>query len=213
MIYMVYIESEVIIMLCDKIKSLRCEKGLSQEEFANRLSVVRQTVSKWENGLSLPDSDMLIRIAKELDTTVSQLLCDETAENIIIEKPSSKKTNIISIILIILGFPIWFSLAAALFAVILSVYILLWVIIISLWAVFASLVGCSFGGLASGVLFVFGGNLPSGIAMISAGLICAGLSIFMYFGCRAATKGILMLTKKFTLWIKSFFSKRRGCYE
>ncbi len=61
-------------MLSDNIKRLRKEKGLSQEELANRLNVVRQTVSKWENGLSVPDAEMLTNIATELDTTVNILL-------------------------------------------------------------------------------------------------------------------------------------------
>ena len=49
-------------MLNENIKMLRKSKGLSQEELAVKLNVVRQTISKWENGLSVPDSDMLISI-------------------------------------------------------------------------------------------------------------------------------------------------------
>ena len=55
-------------MLSDNIKRIRKSKGLSQEELAIKLNVVRQTVSKWENGLSVPDQDMLITLADELDT-------------------------------------------------------------------------------------------------------------------------------------------------
>ena len=61
-------------MLNENIKSLRKAKGLSQEELAIKLNVVRQTLSKWETGLSVPDCDMLIKLAEELDTTVSVLL-------------------------------------------------------------------------------------------------------------------------------------------
>lgn len=61
-------------MLSENLKSLRISKGLSQEELAVKLNVVRQTVSKWEKGLSIPDSEMLIRIADELDTSVNVLL-------------------------------------------------------------------------------------------------------------------------------------------
>ena len=61
-------------MLNENIKKFRKSKGLSQEELAIKLNVVRQTVSKWENGLSVPDSDMLITLADELDTSVSVLL-------------------------------------------------------------------------------------------------------------------------------------------
>lgn len=66
-------------MLQENIRNLRKAKGWSQEELAIKLNVVRQTVSKWEKGLSVPDSQMLIRIADELDTTVAILL-DEPPE-------------------------------------------------------------------------------------------------------------------------------------
>lgn len=61
-------------MLDENIKNLRKSKGLSQEELAIKLNVVRQTVSKWENGISVPDSSMLIALAEKLDTSVSILL-------------------------------------------------------------------------------------------------------------------------------------------
>lgn len=61
-------------MLNENIKNLRKSKGLSQEELAVKLNVVRQTVSKWENGLSVPDVDMLIALSQVLDTPVSTLL-------------------------------------------------------------------------------------------------------------------------------------------
>lgn len=64
-------------MLNENIKNLRKSKGLSQEELAIKLNVVRQTVSKWENGLSVPDSSMLISLADELDTSVSSLLGED----------------------------------------------------------------------------------------------------------------------------------------
>lgn len=67
-------------MLNENVKNLRKSKGLSQEELAIKLNVVRQTVSKWENGLSVPDSSMLIALAEELDTSVSVLLGENVQE-------------------------------------------------------------------------------------------------------------------------------------
>lgn len=61
-------------MLNENIKAMRKAKGLSQEELAARLNVVRQTVSKWETGLSVPDADLLISLSEQLDTSVSTLL-------------------------------------------------------------------------------------------------------------------------------------------
>ena len=68
-------------MLNENIKRLRKSKGLSQEELAIKLNVVRQTVSKWENGLSVPDSSMLMSLADELDKSVSTLLGEAVSES------------------------------------------------------------------------------------------------------------------------------------
>lgn len=61
-------------MLHETLKALRKQKGYSQEEVASRLNVVRQTVSKWEKGLSVPDADMLVKIAELFEVGVSDLL-------------------------------------------------------------------------------------------------------------------------------------------
>ena len=65
-------------MLHENIKTYRTARGLSQEELADRLHVVRQTVSKWEQGRSVPDAEMLIRLSEALETTVSELLGEAT---------------------------------------------------------------------------------------------------------------------------------------
>lgn len=61
-------------MINENIKNARKAKGMSQEEMAVRLNVVRQTVSKWEKGLSVPDADVLLRIAELLEVSVTDLL-------------------------------------------------------------------------------------------------------------------------------------------
>ena len=68
-------------MLNENMKTIRKAKGLSQEELAIKLNVVRQTISKWENGLSVPDSDMLISISEALETPVSVLLGETLEES------------------------------------------------------------------------------------------------------------------------------------
>ena len=64
-------------MLCDNIKNLRKEKGMSQKELAVKLNVVRQTVSKWEQNLSVPDSDILVKLAEVFEVSVGTLLGEE----------------------------------------------------------------------------------------------------------------------------------------
>ena len=85
-------------MLNENIKKFRKSKGLSQEELAIKLNVVRQTVSKWENGLSVPDSDMLITLADELDTSVSVLLGETVMEPVTDDlKAISEKLEVINL--------------------------------------------------------------------------------------------------------------------
>lgn len=67
-------------MLKDNIKTIRKSKGLSQEELATKLNVVRQTISKWEQGLSVPDSELLVSLSEALDTPVSTLLGENIEE-------------------------------------------------------------------------------------------------------------------------------------
>ena len=74
-------------MLKDNIKNIRKSKGLSQEELAIKLNVVRQTISKWEQGLSIPDSELLVSLSDALDTPVSTLL----GENVTEQKEDSLK--------------------------------------------------------------------------------------------------------------------------
>jgi len=85
-------------MLNENIKAIRKSKGLSQEEFAIKLNVVRQTISKWEKGLSVPDSDMLLTISEVLETPVSTLLGETVIEPKIDDlKVISEKLEIINL--------------------------------------------------------------------------------------------------------------------
>lgn len=85
-------------MLKENIKVIRKSKGLSQEELAIKLNVVRQTISKWEQGLSVPDSDMLISISEVFETSVSTLLGETIVESKVDDlKAISEKLEVINL--------------------------------------------------------------------------------------------------------------------
>lgn len=85
-------------MLNENMKAIRKSKGLSQQELAIKLNVVRQTVSKWEQGLSVPDSDMLISISEVLETPVSTLLGETVIETEVANlKAISEKLEVINL--------------------------------------------------------------------------------------------------------------------
>lgn len=85
-------------MLNENIKAIRKSKGLSQEELAIRLQVVRQTISKWEQGLSVPDADMLISLAEVFEMPVSTLLGETVVETQVDDlKAISEKLEVINL--------------------------------------------------------------------------------------------------------------------
>lgn len=112
------------------------------------------------------------------------------------------------IVLIVLGSPIWISLAAAAFAVIVSIFAVFWSVIVSLWAVFASLCGVGVGLPLGGIVLAVTGDALAGVAAIGVGLASAGLAIFAFFGCLAATKGAAWLTKQTVIGIKRCFIRK-----
>jgi uncharacterized membrane protein len=181
--------------------------GLPQDDIEERLTFYSEMIEdRVEDGLSEEEAVLAIG---SIDEIVAQAVAETPLVKIAKERIKSKRRlSAGEIVLLTLGSPIWLSLVIAAFAVILSLYISLWAVIISLWAAFTSVVGCAIGGVVAGTTFTFVGHTLSGIATIGAGILCAGLAIFMFYGCKAATKGILILTKKMAIWIKSCFIRK-----
>lgn len=123
-------------------------------------------------------------------------MSEQTMYNTNNHESKLRKLHAWEIVLLVLGSPIWLSLLVAAIAVVIFVYISLWSIIISLWAIFGSIVACAFAGILCGIVFAIVGYGITGVAMIAAGLILAGLSIFLFYGCKLATTGTVLLTKK-----------------
>ncbi len=182
-------------------------KGLPTTDIEERVMFYGEMIDdKIEEGLS---EDEAVLSVGSVEKIVEQVVADTPFVKIAKEKIKPKRQiKVWEIVLLALGSPIWLSLIIALIAVIFSVYVPLWSVIISLWSVFASLVGCAVGGVVSCAVLSVKSSVYTGVAMLSAGLVCAGLSIFMFYGCKGATKGILMLTKKIAVWLKNRFIKK-----
>ena len=178
--------------------------GLPQEDIEERLTFYSEMIDdRTEEGLSELEA---VSAIGTVDAIVAQILADTPLTKLVKEKAKPKRTvKPWKIVLLILGSPIWLSLLIAAFAIILAAYIVVWSVVITLWSIEASFAACTLGGIVSAAVFSFQGKGLTGLAMLSAGVICAGLSIFMFYGCKAATKGVLLLTKKMVLGIKSLF--------
>ena len=183
--------------------------GLPQDDIEGRLTFYNEMIEdRMEEGLSEEEA---VSAIGSVDEIIAQIVADTPLSKIAKERITSKRhLNVGEIVLLVLGSPLWLSLGIATFAVVLSLYISLWSVIVSLWAVFGAMVGCAFCGLLAGTVLACNGHAFAGIAMLAAGIICAGLSIFTFYGCKAATNGTIMLTKKMAIWIKNCFIKKGG---
>ncbi len=178
--------------------------GLPQKDTEERLAFYSEMIEdRMEEGLSEEDA---VSAAGKPSEITAQIIEETPFLKIAKERIKSKRRfGAGEIVLLALGSPIWLSLLISAAAVIFSLYVSLWAVIVSLWAVFAATVGCFFGVIVAGIVFICNGSVLTGVAMLAAGIVCSGLSIFMFFGCKAATKGILMFTKKIAVRIKNCF--------
>lgn len=181
--------------------------GLPQQETEDRIAFYSEIIDdRIEEGYSEEEAVLSVGNINEI---VEQIIAEIPFSQIAKQRIKPKRRlKVWEIVLLVLGSPIWLSLILAAVAIILSLYVSLWSVLISLWAVFSSLIGCVLGGIAAGIVTIIFSNVYTGIISLAAGITCAGLSIFMFYGCKTATKVILMLTKKIALWIKNCFIKK-----
>lgn len=126
------------------------------------------------------------------------------------EKPR-RRLQVWEILLLALGSPLWLAFLLSGAAVLLSVYLVIWAVILSLWAAEASMLAGAMAGAVMGLWAISQGTGLRGIALICAALVLAGLSILLFFGCVASTRGTAALTKKTALWLQSkIFGEERA---
>ncbi|MBQ4599955.1 MAG: DUF1700 domain-containing protein [Clostridia bacterium] len=178
--------------------------GLPQDDIEERLNFYNEMIDdRIEEGLSESEA---VHAIGTVNDVVAQILADTPLTKLVKEKVKPNRgLKAWEIVLLVLGSPIWLSLLIAAFAVILAAYIVVWSAVVTLWSIEASLAACSLGGMVSAVVFALQGNGLTGLAMLSVGICCAGLSVFLFFGCKAATNGIVLLTKKTAFGMKTLF--------
>ncbi len=181
--------------------------GLPKKDIAERLNFYSEMIDdRIEAGLSESEA---INAVGNPDKIAEQIIADTPFSKIAKERiKPSRKLSVLEIVLLVLGSPIWLSLLIALIAVIFSVYVSLWSVVIALWSVFVSLLACGIAGIIACPVLLIGGKLSLAITLLGGGMLCGGLSIFMFYACKYTTKGILFLTKKIAFWIKNCFIRK-----
>ncbi len=181
--------------------------GLPQNDADERLSFYGEMIDdRMEEGLS--EEEAVAGIGP-VDEIVAQTVAEIPLAKLVKENVGPRRPlRVWEVVLLVLGFPLWFSLLAAAAAVVLALYIVIWALIVSLWAIEAALWACALAGIAGGVVCMILGRTASGAALLGAGLFCAGLSIFFFAACLAATRGILRLTRKAAPVVKTRLARK-----
>lgn len=182
---------------------------LPSEELDERIGFYVEMIDdRIEEGL---DEEAAAAEIGSVDSISGQILADIPLSKIAKSKiKKRRRMRAWEIVLLAVGSPIWASLLIAAFAIIISLYAVLWSLVAVAWSVFGAFGGCSLGGIAAGVLSIVHGEILIGIAFFGVSLVLAGLDIFIFFGCMAATKGTVTLTKKIVLGIKKCFVRKEN---
>ena len=176
---------------------------LPDEELEDQLEFYGEMIDdRIDDGLSEEEA---VLAAGRIDEIAFRLMTDTDIDDDDDEPLISKKRPLKTweIVLLIAGAPLWIPLLIAAVAIAFSLYV-------SLWSIFASLVGCAIGGTVVGISTLIGGNATAGLASLGLGIFCAGASILAFFGCRGATRGVISLTRKIFTGIKKKFSKKEA---
>ena len=178
--------------------------GLPQTDIEGHIGFYGEMIDdRIEEGV--PEEEAVRQIGT-VEEVIEEIIAETPLTKLVKEKVKPKRAlKAWEIVLIILGSPVWLPLLIAAAAVILSLYIVLWALIVSLWAVEIALIASVFVSLTAAVMLAVTGEGLTALALLGAGCFCTGLAIFLFFGCRAATRGVVLLAKKIALGVKSLF--------
>ena len=181
--------------------------GLPQDDVEQRLNFYAEMIEdRMEDGLS---EEAAVADMGDIEEIATQITADIPLMKIVKEKARPKrKRKAWEITLLAVGSPVWASLLIAVVAVAFALYISLWAVVVSLWAAFGAFVICAMACLILGVAFAVSGNVHAGLMAVAAGFVCAALTIFLFYGCRAVTKGTALLAKIIVLAVKKSLTRK-----
>lgn len=185
-----------------------CLAGLPVEDVSRSLDYYTEAIEdRVEDGMTEEKATADLGAPKEIaERILAEIPLTRLVKNKL--KPK-KKLSALTLTLLIVGSPIWVSLAIAAVAVIISVYVALWAVIVSLYATTLALaLGGAVGGVCYLISYAMAGNVAGGVALLGLGILASGLSVFLFIGSSYCTKLILRLSRVIFLFIKSLFVRK-----
>ena len=178
--------------------------GLPAEDIGQSMDYYSEMIDdRMEEGLSEAEA---VRAIGPVDEVVAQILMETPLPKLVKAKVRRKRSAPVGqIVLLILGSPIWLPLCIVALVIFLVCYLLLWVMVLVLYAVDLCVAAVGLSGLLGAFVQVFGGRLAQGAFLLGSGLACAGLAVLLFFGFNLVAKGVFTLSKKMLRGLKACF--------
>lgn len=178
--------------------------GLPEEDIIKSLDFYGEMLDdRIEDGMSEEEA---VSDLGNIEEIISQILSAVSLPKLVKEKVKPKRAlKAWEIVLLVLGAPLWIPLLVAVILVALAIYLSIWSVIISLYAVDLAVAICGLAFVGVAVALLFDGQFVPGGVVFGAGLVCMGLSILLLFAFNLVTKGILWVSKKVLIGIKGLF--------
>lgn len=194
-------KAEFLDALCERFS------GFYNEDVVKSLDYYSEIIDDYiEDGLTEEEA---VKSLGSIDEIVSQTVKEMPIAKLVKARVKPKRRLKVSeIVLLVLGAPLWLPLICAAIAVLLSVYISVWSIVISLYATAVGCGGAALGGILGAGIFAVKGNIAASLVLLGMGVAGIGVTIFMVLISNLALKGMLWLSKKILLGIKSQLFKK-----
>lgn len=178
--------------------------GLPAEEINRYRDMYSESIDdRMEEGVSEEEA---VADLGSLDDIAQQILKETPLPMLMKEKLKPKRAiKGWQIALIVIGSPLWIAAGAVCLSLLLTLFVLLWVAVLVVYALFISFCACSLAMLAATVLAVIKANLPLMLMCLGSALFCIGASILLFFASVGTTKGVIKLCGKILLGIKKLF--------
>ena len=182
-------------------------QGLPEQDINSALDYYSEMIDdRIEDGLS--EKDAILSLGS-IDRIVEQIFTEISLPKLVKQRISPKRRlKTWEIVLLAVGSPVWVPIAIALAAVFFSVYVVLWAVIISLYACCVALASSGLGGFIGSVMMLLTNRSIGGVFLIGASLVCIGLAVLFFLGTNKIAKGIILLSKKFLHFTKKCFIKK-----
>ena len=181
--------------------------GLPQDDIERSLEFYEEMIDdRMEDGM---DEQQAVNEIGSVDEAVAQILSETPLQRLLIEKAKPSHTlRTWEIVLLALGSPVWVSLLLAAACIFFSVYILIWSLVVVIYCVSVSFAAGAVSGAAGSIMLLFIGNPLSSLLFLGAGLICAGITVFMFFASKDITVAVAGLSKMLLIKTKSMFLRK-----